>query len=92
MENLAEKIAEKRLIDSKHVIRHLHVKQHGLKVMADHDVRESPEGQDIESSRQNSPMYKTIKTIHINLAYPCHLTIQRGLEEQIQARPSVVKG
>lgn len=44
-----EKISLKQRIDPNRVVRVLHVKQNGLKIMVDDDVvRELPDGQDMD--------------------------------------------
>ncbi|GLA55978.1 hypothetical protein AnigIFM63604_003467, partial [Aspergillus niger] len=45
--DLIEKITIKQRIDPQRVVRVLHVKQNGLEIMVDDDVRELPDGQDM---------------------------------------------
>ncbi|GKZ98652.1 hypothetical protein AnigIFM59636_005182, partial [Aspergillus niger] len=45
--DLVEKISMKQRIDPQRIVRVLHVKQNGLKLMVDDDVRELPDGQDM---------------------------------------------
>ncbi|KAI3055892.1 transcriptional regulator family: Grainyhead/CP2 [Aspergillus niger] len=45
--DLIEKITIKQHIDPQRVVRVLHVKQNGLEIMVDDDVRELPDGQDM---------------------------------------------
>ncbi|RDH26548.1 hypothetical protein BDQ94DRAFT_176304 [Aspergillus welwitschiae] len=44
--DLMEKISMKQRIDPQRIVRVLHVKQNGLKLMVDDDLRELPDGQD----------------------------------------------
>ncbi|BCR85633.1 grainyhead-like protein [Aspergillus chevalieri] len=47
--DLMEKISHKQLLDPSRVVRVLHVKENGLKIMVDDDVvRELPDGQDMD--------------------------------------------
>lgn len=47
--DLLEKISLKQCISPKHIVRVLHIKQDGLKIMVDDDVvRELPDGQNMD--------------------------------------------
>lgn len=47
--DLMEKISHKQNIDPSRVVRVLHIKENGLKIMVDDDVvRELPDGQDMD--------------------------------------------